>query len=313
MASDECYVEFNWDEAGELVRGATALAGRGGRRAGRPLAVEAVEHGRLPVRVPGRRRRPRRLRRLGADPRRDDGARPDPGRRGGRLGRRRPRRRAARAVRRAAELRPRPAGRRRAWSTPAARRRSTSGPAPPTPPRTGGRSPPGSPRPGTLVAAGDLYGDGGADHVRIALVQPLERLELAFDRIAAPDRLDCFTRRLPTVSFEDLAGEITAAWHARNEPDGLTPDIAKRVEEAIDLLDRGEVRVAEVVDGAGRRPRLAEAGHPPLLPAAGPRDHRARPVRVPRPDPAQARTTPPPRCGSFRERRPGGGRTSRPA
>jgi succinyldiaminopimelate transaminase len=38
---------------------------------------------------------------------------------------------------------------------------------------------------GTLVAAGDLYGDGGADHARIALVQPLERLELAFDRIAA--------------------------------------------------------------------------------------------------------------------------------
>jgi succinyldiaminopimelate transaminase len=36
---------------------------------------------------------------------------------------------------------------------------------------------------GMLVAAGDLYGDGGADHVRIALVEPLERLELAFDRL----------------------------------------------------------------------------------------------------------------------------------
>jgi aspartate/methionine/tyrosine aminotransferase len=35
-----------------------------------------------------------------------------------------------------------------------------------------------------LVAAGDLYGDGGAEHVRIALVQPLERIELAFDRLA---------------------------------------------------------------------------------------------------------------------------------
>ncbi|HEV7865223.1 MAG TPA: hypothetical protein VGR20_21185, partial [Acidimicrobiia bacterium] len=35
---------------------------------------------------------------------------------------------------------------------------------------------------GMLVAAGDLYGEAGADHVRIALVQPLERLELAFDR-----------------------------------------------------------------------------------------------------------------------------------
>jgi succinyldiaminopimelate transaminase len=40
---------------------------------------------------------------------------------------------------------------------------------------------------GTLVAAGDLYGDGGADYARIALVEPLERLELAFDRIAASD------------------------------------------------------------------------------------------------------------------------------
>jgi succinyldiaminopimelate transaminase len=37
---------------------------------------------------------------------------------------------------------------------------------------------------GTLVAAGDLYGEGGAGYVRIALVEPLERLELAFDRIA---------------------------------------------------------------------------------------------------------------------------------
>ena len=37
---------------------------------------------------------------------------------------------------------------------------------------------------GTLVAAGDLYGEGGGDHVRIALVEPLERLELAFDRMS---------------------------------------------------------------------------------------------------------------------------------
>jgi succinyldiaminopimelate transaminase len=40
---------------------------------------------------------------------------------------------------------------------------------------------------GLLVAAGDLYGDGGADHVRIALVEPLERLELAFDRLTVVD------------------------------------------------------------------------------------------------------------------------------
>jgi len=37
---------------------------------------------------------------------------------------------------------------------------------------------------GLLVAPGDLYGPSGADHVRLALVQPLDRFELAFDRLA---------------------------------------------------------------------------------------------------------------------------------
>jgi succinyldiaminopimelate transaminase len=41
---------------------------------------------------------------------------------------------------------------------------------------------------GMLVAAGDLYGDAGADHVRMALVEPLERLELAFDRLSVLHR-----------------------------------------------------------------------------------------------------------------------------
>jgi succinyldiaminopimelate transaminase len=37
---------------------------------------------------------------------------------------------------------------------------------------------------GLLVAPGDLYGASGADHVRLALVQPHERFELAFERLA---------------------------------------------------------------------------------------------------------------------------------
>lgn len=37
---------------------------------------------------------------------------------------------------------------------------------------------------GTLVAAGDLYGEGGGGHARMALVEPLERLEVAFDRMS---------------------------------------------------------------------------------------------------------------------------------
>ncbi len=36
---------------------------------------------------------------------------------------------------------------------------------------------------GTLVAPGDLYGAAGADHVRLVLVQPTERLQLALTRL----------------------------------------------------------------------------------------------------------------------------------
>jgi aspartate/methionine/tyrosine aminotransferase len=39
---------------------------------------------------------------------------------------------------------------------------------------------------GLLVSPGDLYGAAGADHVRVALVQPLDRLQLALDRLDAP-------------------------------------------------------------------------------------------------------------------------------
>jgi succinyldiaminopimelate transaminase len=38
---------------------------------------------------------------------------------------------------------------------------------------------------GTLVAPGDLYGPAGADHVRLSLTQPLDRLELLVERIDA--------------------------------------------------------------------------------------------------------------------------------
>jgi succinyldiaminopimelate transaminase len=37
---------------------------------------------------------------------------------------------------------------------------------------------------GTLVAPGSLYGPAGADHVRLALTQPTERLELVLERLA---------------------------------------------------------------------------------------------------------------------------------
>jgi aspartate/methionine/tyrosine aminotransferase len=42
---------------------------------------------------------------------------------------------------------------------------------------------------GLLVAAGDLYGPGGAEHVRLSLTQTDERLALAFERLASKERV----------------------------------------------------------------------------------------------------------------------------
>ena len=39
-------------------------------------------------------------------------------------------------------------------------------------------------RGGVLVAPGDTYGSAGSDHVRVAMVQPDERLELVARRLA---------------------------------------------------------------------------------------------------------------------------------
>ena len=41
---------------------------------------------------------------------------------------------------------------------------------------------------GTLVAPGSLYGPAGADHVRLALTQPDDRLELVLERLAESSR-----------------------------------------------------------------------------------------------------------------------------
>jgi aspartate/methionine/tyrosine aminotransferase len=37
---------------------------------------------------------------------------------------------------------------------------------------------------GLLVSPGDLYGDAGPGHVRVALVQPMDRLALVGERLA---------------------------------------------------------------------------------------------------------------------------------
>jgi len=52
---------------------------------------------------------------------------------------------------------------------------------------------------GTLVAPGDLYGPAGAPYVRIALVHPLERLQLAFDRVAPAAKRRAGVRGVPST------------------------------------------------------------------------------------------------------------------
>ena len=63
--------------------------------------------------------------------------------------------------------------------------------------------------------------------------------------------------------------------------------VGSLVREAVDLLDTGQARVAEVVAGRRGRARVAEAGDPAALPAVDDRDRRARPVRVRRQAPAE--------------------------
>ena len=90
VLSDECYVEFTWDGP---PRSDPRARHRG--RPGRALALQALEPGRRAGRLLRRRPRAGDLPARGAQARRDDGPGPGPGRRGGRLGGRRPRRRAA--------------------------------------------------------------------------------------------------------------------------------------------------------------------------------------------------------------------------
>ena len=109
VASDECYVEFNWDKDGKFVPGATALqAGVDGVLAVHSLSKRSNMAGYRCGFLAG-----------DGDLLRDDGPWPDPGRCHGRLGRRRPCRHTAGPLRRAAQLRPLPPGR----SRPGRRRR----------------------------------------------------------------------------------------------------------------------------------------------------------------------------------------------
>ena len=174
--SDECYVEFTWDGPARSVlqhglEGVVAVhslskrsnlaGGRIGFYAGDPDLVHYLQEVRKHVgmMVPG------------------SGA----GRRLGRPRRRRTRRRAARPV----PPPPRAHGRRssgrgRGGRSPSRPVGSTSG----SPSATGGRSPSAwPPRVGRSSARGSSTAPAAADHVRVAVVQPDERIELVAERL----------------------------------------------------------------------------------------------------------------------------------
>ena len=96
-------------------------------------------------------------------------------------------------------------------------------------------------RAGILVSPGDLYGEDGAGFVRVAVVQPMDRLELVADRLLAA---------AVGWPMADLQASIEELWERRSELSPKDTDAAQVVEEAIELLDSGEARVAE----AGARP-----------------------------------------------------------
>ena len=65
---------------------------------------------------------------------------------------------------------------------------------------------------GLLVSPGDLYGALGADHVRLALVQPHDRLELALDRLVEAREPEPRPR-----SAVDYAKQVTQLFEAGDD------------------------------------------------------------------------------------------------
>ena len=180
VAGDECYAEFAGGEP------TTVLAIRRRRRARRALALEALEHGRLPVRV--RRGDPDLVRYLGEVRKHAGLMTPAPIQ--------------AAAVAalgddtHVAAQRSRYAERRALMvaGLAGARARARRRPAPfylwlrsEEHVDDGWELAARLAEAGTLVAPGSLYGPAGADHVRLALTQPLDRLQLVLERLSAVD------------------------------------------------------------------------------------------------------------------------------
>jgi hypothetical protein len=178
VASDECYLSLARDACSVLhpdVSGGTP-----GRPPGRALDVQVLRARGLPRRLRHRRPRPRRAAAGGAQARRHDRPPARAGRPGGRCGRRRARGRAGRGVRRAARPACAPPWRPPGCASTTPRPASTCGPPRGGPVRSTVREFAGH---GVLVAPGEFYGPAGAQHVRVAVTAPDERIDAAVQRL----------------------------------------------------------------------------------------------------------------------------------
>ena len=163
----------------------------------------------------------------------------------------------ARRLRAAGPARPRPrrSGLRRLRPRPRPRHPASAGSggadAPPPAPPAATPPPPPAP-PGSDPAASGADAAGPSDRTRPAPAEP-GRGE--------------GRRTVACGAMADLAATIEEIWNNRESLAADDADANAAIGEAIDLLDRGEARVAEVgADGERRRPPVAEAGDPAALP-----------------------------------------------
>ena len=181
--SDECYTEFTWDGPPR------SILQHGTRRGGgRALAVQALEPGRGAGRLLRRRPRAGGLPARRAPARRAHGPRAGAGGGGGGPGRRRPRgRAAASATASGSSSWPHVLGAAGCPVEPARPAASTCGCRCPTPVgrRLGHGRRPGRGRRDAGQPRRPLRGPAGAGYVRMAVVQPMERLRLVAERLEA--------------------------------------------------------------------------------------------------------------------------------
>ena len=113
----------------------------------------------------------------------------------------------------------------------------------------------------------------------------------------------------------ELERQVTALWDARDDVASVMAEDAARdvVHTAIDLLDRGEARVAEVVDDEVVVHEWLKHAILLLFRLSKMETIELGPVRVRGQAPAEARLPGGAACASSRARRPAGVRTSRRA